>query len=93
MAHPKPRSTLELPVSPIYPTFVSRADKEELSAKIQQLDARLNDKKEQLLEKELILEEVTSLSDKLRAQVSHVAAVEKHMGGFVGSITGMWAAW
>jgi len=45
-------------------------DKEELSARIQQLEERLNDKKEALLEKELILEEVTSLSDKLRKQAA-----------------------
>ncbi|GAX79502.1 hypothetical protein CEUSTIGMA_g6943.t1 [Chlamydomonas eustigma] len=45
-------------------------DKEELGAKIQQLEERLNDKKESLLEKELILEEITGLSDKLRAQAS-----------------------
>ena len=41
---------------------------EELQAKMNQLDERLNDKKEQLLEKELILEEITSLSDRLRQQ-------------------------
>ncbi|EFJ42885.1 coiled-coil protein required for normal flagellar motility [Volvox carteri f. nagariensis] len=34
------------------------------------LEERLNDKKEQLLEKELILEEITSLSDKLRVQAA-----------------------
>lgn len=45
------------------------ADKEELSAKIQQLEERLNDKKEALLEKELILEEITNLGNKLRSQV------------------------
>lgn len=45
-------------------------DREELAAKIQALEERLNDKKEQLLEKELILEEVTSLSDKLRLQAA-----------------------
>ncbi|GFH08879.1 coiled-coil flagellar protein, move backward only 2 [Haematococcus lacustris] len=45
-------------------------DKEELSAKLQQLEERLNDRKEALLEKELILEEVTQLSDKLREQAS-----------------------
>ncbi len=33
-------------------------------------ECRLNDKKEQLLEKELVLDEVTSLSDKLRLQAS-----------------------
>mmetsp|Transcript_45822 Transcript_45822/g.146119 ORF Transcript_45822/g.146119 Transcript_45822/m.146119 type:complete len:925 (-) Transcript_45822:53-2827(-) len=45
-------------------------DKEELNAKINQLQERLNDKKEQLLEKELILEEVSVLSDRLRSQAA-----------------------
>mmetsp|Transcript_11549 Transcript_11549/g.30640 ORF Transcript_11549/g.30640 Transcript_11549/m.30640 type:complete len:928 (-) Transcript_11549:60-2843(-) len=39
-----------------------------LRVKIADLEERLNDKKEALLEKELILEEVTALSDKLRMQ-------------------------
>jgi chromosome segregation ATPase len=43
-------------------------DMEQLTAKVQVLEERLNDKKEQLLEKELVLEEVSSLSDKLRKQ-------------------------
>ena len=43
---------------------------DEILAKIQSLEQKLNDKKEQLLEKELILEEVTTLSDRLRAQAS-----------------------
>merc|ERR1719274_198377 len=43
-------------------------DTEALRAKIQVLEERLNDKKEGLLEKELILEEVTALLDKLRQQ-------------------------
>eukprot|EP01006_Ploeotia_vitrea_P008854 TRINITY_DN21046_c0_g1_i1.p1 TRINITY_DN21046_c0_g1~~TRINITY_DN21046_c0_g1_i1.p1 ORF type:complete len:990 (+),score=582.58 TRINITY_DN21046_c0_g1_i1:36-2972(+) len=43
---------------------------EQLAAKIEVLEERLNDKKEQLLEKELVLDEVTSLSDKLRAQAA-----------------------
>ncbi len=43
---------------------------EQLAAKIEVLEERLNDKKEQLLEKELVLDEVTSLSDKLRLQAS-----------------------
>merc|ERR1719183_1935980 len=43
-------------------------DAETLHAKIQFLEERLNEKKEALLEKELILEEVTALSDKLRRQ-------------------------
>jgi len=43
-------------------------DLETLQSKIHFLEERLNDKKEALLEKELVLEEVTTLSDKLRAQ-------------------------
>eukprot|EP00743_Colponemidia_sp_Colp-15_P002127 GILK01002309.1.p1 GENE.GILK01002309.1~~GILK01002309.1.p1 ORF type:complete len:926 (-),score=268.21 GILK01002309.1:247-3024(-) len=43
-------------------------DAEALQAKLQILEERLNDKKEALLEKELVLEEVTSLADKLRRQ-------------------------
>merc|ERR1719183_283280 len=43
-------------------------DQETLSSKIQFLEERLNDKKEALLEKELVLEEVTTLSEKLRGQ-------------------------
>merc|ERR1712056_122058 len=39
-----------------------------MGVKIHDLEERLNDKKESLLEKELILEEVTALSDKLRQQ-------------------------
>jgi len=43
-------------------------DQETLQSKIAFLEERLNDKKETLLEKELVLEEVSTLSDKLRAQ-------------------------
>lgn len=43
---------------------------EQLATKIEVLEERLNDKKEQLLEKELVLDEVTSLSDKLRMQAA-----------------------
>lgn len=43
-------------------------DQETLQAKIHFLEERLNDKKESALEKELILEEVSALSDKLRGQ-------------------------
>lgn len=43
---------------------------EQLAAKIEVLEERLNDKKEQLLEKELVLDEVTGLSDKLRMQAA-----------------------
>merc|ERR1719221_1499362 len=43
-------------------------DRDTLRIKIQDLEERLNSKKESLLEKELILEEVTALSEKLRGQ-------------------------
>lgn len=43
---------------------------EQLVAKLELLEERLNEKKEQLLEKELILDEVTSLGDKLRVQAA-----------------------
>jgi hypothetical protein len=43
---------------------------EQLAAKTELLEERLNDKKEQLLEKELVLDEVTSLTDKLRMQAA-----------------------
>merc|ERR1712066_421154 len=46
------------------------ADADSLRKKIQDLEERLNDKKEALLEKELILEEVTALSEKLRQQAT-----------------------
>merc|ERR1719401_571866 len=43
-------------------------DLQTLRMKTQDLEERLNDKKESLLEKELILEEVSALSDKLKQQ-------------------------
>merc|ERR1740138_679873 len=43
-------------------------DLQTLRMKTQDLEERLNDKKESLLEKELILEEVSDLSDKLKSQ-------------------------
>ncbi|KRX02223.1 hypothetical protein PPERSA_04845 [Pseudocohnilembus persalinus] len=43
-------------------------DAEALDAKIHVIEERLNNKKEQLLEKELILDEITNLSEKLRKQ-------------------------
>merc|ERR1712066_882657 len=46
------------------------ADADSLRMKIQDLEERLNDKKEALLEKELILEEVMALSEKLRQQAA-----------------------
>lgn len=50
-------------------------DPEALAAKIALLDERLNDKKEQLLEKDLVLEEVTALANRLRKQ-----AIERREG-------------
>jgi len=43
-------------------------EQEEMHTKMTQLEDRLNVKKEQLLEKELVLEEVGSLSERLRFQ-------------------------
>ena len=43
-------------------------DTEALLAKIQVLEERLNNKKESLLEKELVYEEVSNLAEKLRTQ-------------------------
>jgi len=43
-------------------------DSEQLLAKVQVLEEHLNEKKEKLLEKELVLEEVTTLTGKLRKQ-------------------------
>lgn len=40
-------------------------EEEPLKAKIQVLEERLNNKKEMLLEKELVYEEVSNLSEKL----------------------------
>jgi len=45
-------------------------DPDELRDKIHLLEERLNDKQEQLLEKELVLEEVSNLSDRLRVQAN-----------------------
>lgn len=44
------------------------ADQQALLAKIQVLEERLNNKKESLLEKELVYEEVSNLAEKLRSQ-------------------------
>ena len=41
---------------------------EDLNAKLQVLEERVNDKKEQLLEKDLVLEEVSNLANRLRTQ-------------------------
>jgi hypothetical protein len=43
---------------------------QELAETIKKFEERLNDKKEQLLEKELVLEEVSSLSERLRQQAT-----------------------
>jgi hypothetical protein len=43
---------------------------EQLASRIEILSERLNDKKEQLLERDLIYDEVSNLSDKLRMQAS-----------------------
>jgi hypothetical protein len=43
-------------------------DMEQLGAKIKVLEDRLDKKREQILEKELVLEEVTTLTEKLRSQ-------------------------
>ena len=43
-------------------------DQDALQAKIQVLEERLNNKKEALLEKELVYEEVSNLAEKLRTQ-------------------------
>jgi chromosome segregation ATPase len=65
-------------------------DTEQLAAKIQVLEERLNEKKEQLLEKELVLEEVTALSDKLRSQAnegrSDTLALAKRVNEFQARI-------
>ena len=45
-------------------------DGEQLQAKVKVLEERLNEKKEQLLEKDLVLEEISALSTKLRRQAS-----------------------
>lgn len=43
-------------------------DMEQLNAKVKVLEDRLDKKREQMLEKELVLEEVTTLTEKLRSQ-------------------------
>jgi len=45
-------------------------DQEQLNSQIAVLSSRLNGQKEQILEKELVLEEVTALSNKLRMQAA-----------------------
>lgn len=43
---------------------------EQITVKMDELETRLNEKKEQLLEKELLLEEISSRSEKLRRQAT-----------------------
>lgn len=52
------------------PLSGEKADPGVLRLRIENLEERLNDKKERLLEKELILEEVSALSEKLRQQAA-----------------------
>jgi chromosome segregation ATPase len=63
---------------------------EELAAKIQGLEAKLNTKREQLLEKELILDEVTNLSNRLRKRASNgrgdTLELSKRVNAFQGQI-------
>ena len=65
---------------------------EDLAAKLQVLEERLNDKKEQLLEKDLVLEEVTNLSNRLRAQAvegrEDAIELSKRVNEFQGKIKG-----
>ncbi|KAG1712062.1 hypothetical protein DVH05_009302 [Phytophthora capsici] len=65
-------------------------DEEQLSAKLAYLEDRYHRKKEQLLEKELVLEEVTGLSNKLRAQASarrgETLELAKRVNDFQGRI-------
>ncbi len=58
-----------------------------LACACQALEERLNDKKEQLLEKELILEEITSLSEKLRSQVGGGGECREAVLGSRGHVT------
>lgn len=54
-------------------------DPEQLAAKIKVLENRLDHKREQLLEKELVLEEVSTLTEKLRLQASSRRESSKYM--------------
>ncbi len=64
-----------------------------LAAKVQVLGARLNERKEQLLERELVLDEVTSLSDKLRVQAAETRGgtldLAKRLNDYQGRIRTM----
>uniref|UniRef100_A0A7S4FAG5 Cilia- and flagella-associated protein 58 central coiled coil domain-containing protein n=1 Tax=Chrysotila carterae TaxID=13221 RepID=A0A7S4FAG5_CHRCT len=63
---------------------------EDLAAKLQVLEERLNDKKEQLLEKDLVLEEVTNLANRLRTQAlegrEETLELAKRVNDFQGRI-------
>ncbi|KAG3118844.1 hypothetical protein PI124_g2623 [Phytophthora idaei] len=65
-------------------------DEEQLVAKLAYLEERYHHKKEQLLEKELVLEEVTGLSNKLRTQASarrgETLELAKRVNDFQGRI-------
>ena len=63
-------------------------DLEQLSAKVQVLETRLNKKREEVLEKELILEEVTSLTEKLRTQAVSKRAAAKYLVDTLNDIQG-----
>lgn len=55
------------------------ADFEQLSGKIKVLEDRIDKKREKLLEKELVLEEVTALTEKLRSQAMAKRDVAKEL--------------
>ncbi|KAI9986896.1 hypothetical protein PInf_025865 [Phytophthora infestans] len=65
-------------------------DEDQLTAKLAYLEDRYHHKKEQLLEKELVLEEVTGLSNKLRTQASarrgETLELAKRVNDFQGRI-------
>ncbi|ETN17124.1 hypothetical protein PPTG_05016 [Phytophthora nicotianae INRA-310] len=65
-------------------------DEEQLAAKLAYLEERYHQKKEQLLEKELVLEEVTGLSNKLRTQAAarrgETLELAKRVNDFQGRI-------
>lgn len=61
-------------------------DYEQLQAKIKVLDDRLDQKREQLLEKELILEEVSSLTERLRSQALGKRDNAKYLADELGGL-------
>lgn len=66
---------------------------EDLAAKLQVLEERVNDKKEQLLEKDLVLEEVSNLANRLRVQAfegrEDTLNVAKRVNEYQARIKGM----